>query len=214
MLLHPNWVDLTPMEIAEHLCRISSMVLVSGEKRQRLPKIVVDGVEDYGTASSRDTGRLLRCWDDGRRSMFNLSKAEGALDNVEETFQDAEEIEGMEVVQLIRDLNGRKIFRQDIKINKYTTKAVQLSVLATRITRIVVRVGTIDIDVQGHHTKMPEVVCDSIESRKRKAADSIVRDDVNLAESLVTIQASETSPVIEVSRKRSWVVPSVHVFDD
>ena len=168
--LNPNRVDLTPMEIAEYLCRTSSMVFVSGEKRQRLPKIVVDGVEDYGTASSRDTGRLLRCWDDGRRSMFNLSKAEGALDN-------AEEIEGMDAVQFIKDLNSRKIFRQDLKMNKYTTKAVQLSVLATRITRIVVRVGTIDIDEQGHHTKMPEVVCDSIESRKRKASDSIVRDD-------------------------------------
>ena len=68
MLLHPDRADLTPMEIAQYLCRVSTRVLVSGEKHQRLPKIVVDGVEDYGSSSWRDTGRLLRCWDDGRRS--------------------------------------------------------------------------------------------------------------------------------------------------
>eukprot|EP00117_Sycon_ciliatum_P002826 scpid97284/ scgid0884/ len=113
------------MEIAEYLCRISSMVLVSGENRQRLPKIVVDGVDDYGSPSSRDTGRLLRCWDDGRRSMFNLSQVEGAVDDAEETFRDAEEIEDIELIQLVKDLNTRKIFRQDARMNKFTTKAVQ-----------------------------------------------------------------------------------------
>ena len=99
LLLHPDRVDMTPMEIAEYLCRVSSRVLVSGDKLQRLPKIVVDGVADYGSPSSRDTGRLLRCWDDGRRSMYNVMKAAGVLDIVEETFENGEQIEAQELVR-------------------------------------------------------------------------------------------------------------------
>ena len=105
VLLHPDRVDMSPMEIAEYLCRVSSMIIVSGDKLQRLPKIVVDGVADYGSPSSRDTGRLLRCWDDGRRSMFNVMKAARALDNVEETFENADQIEAQEFIRVIKDLN-------------------------------------------------------------------------------------------------------------
>ena len=145
---------------------------MSGDKLQRLPKIVVDGVADYGSPSSRDTGRLLRCWDDGRRSMFNVMKAAGALDNVEETFENADQIEAQEFIRVIKDLNERMIFRRDGD-TEAMTKSVRLSVIATRITRVVVRVGTIDIDDEGYHKKMPEVLCDTIASRKRKADDDL-----------------------------------------
>ena len=205
MLLHPDRTDLTPMEIAQYLCRVSTRVLVSGEKHQRLPKIVVDGVEDYGSSSWRDTGRLLRCWDDGRRSMYNVMKVAGVLDIVEETFANGEQIEVQELIRVIKDLNDRKVFRKDGD-SQATTKSVRLSVMSTRITRVVARVGTIDIDDEGYPKKMPEVSCDYVVSRKRKADD-------DLDEAIVTIQASNTAPIIEVSRKRSWVVPSQDIFD-
>ena len=137
--------------------------------------------------------------------VFNVMKAAGALDNVEETFENADQIEAQEFIRVIKDLNERMIFRRDGD-TEATTKSVRLSVMATRITRVVVRVGTIDIDDEGYHKKMPDVLCDTIASRKRKADD-------DLDKSIVTIQASDTSPVIEVSRKRSWVVPSVDIFD-
>ena len=103
----------------------------------------------------------------------------------------ADQIEAQEFIRVIKDLNERMIFRRDGD-TEATTKSVRLSVIATRITRVVVRVGTIDIDDEGYHKKMPDVLCDTIASRKRKADD-------DLDESIVTIQASDTSPVIEVS---------------
>ena len=65
------------------------------------------------------------------------------------------------------------------------------------------RVGTVDIDENFPNTKMPEVACDDIESRKRKAYESV---DSDQSDSLVMVQASESSPLIEVSRKRFWTV--------
>eukprot|EP00117_Sycon_ciliatum_P035852 scpid101954/ scgid27093/ len=113
LLLHPDRVDLTSLEVAEYLCRVSTRVLAAGEKRQRLPKIIMAGVDDYGSPSQHDNGMLLRCWDDGRRSMYNVMKAKGAINEAEEVFKDAEEVESSELLKLVKDLNTRKIFRQD-----------------------------------------------------------------------------------------------------
>eukprot|EP00117_Sycon_ciliatum_P022748 scpid93211/ scgid19528/ len=144
--------------------------------------------------------------------LIAVMKCEGAIEEVEETFKNAEEVASIELLKLVKDLNTRNIFRQDKKTNKFTTNAVQLSVIPTRVTRIVVRVGTVGIDKYGLNTKLPEVVCDTTESRKRRAYES---ESGDLSDPLVRIQASESSQLIEVivSRKRSWTVPSVHVFE-
>ena len=169
LFLHPNRVDLTPMEIAQYTCRVSALVLRANAKRQRLPKIVVGDVEDHGTARRDDNGVLLRCWDDGSRTCYNVMKtdAEFSLKGVEDTFVNGRQIESPELLDVIRELNKCQVFRTDRTMMKFRSNAVQLRIVPTRVTRILVRVGTVDLDENGLTTKLPEVVCDTVESQTK-----------------------------------------------
>ena len=73
------------------------------------------------------------------------------------------------------------------------------------------RVGTIDISEDGFVSKLPESTVDTIEVQRRLSTGSLIADWV---EPLVHIRASDNSTSYCVSRKRSWVNPSSHVFEE
>ena len=70
----------------------------------------------------------------------------------------------------------------------HSTKAVQLRAVATRVRRIRVRVGTIDISEDGFVSKLPESTVDTMEVQRRSSTDSSIADWV---EPLVHIRASD-----------------------
>ena len=70
MFRHPRRVDMTPLAAAEYVCRLSGLVLKVKDLKQHLPKIVISGVEDFGTVSDSDDGVIVRKWTDGRYSQL------------------------------------------------------------------------------------------------------------------------------------------------
>eukprot|EP00117_Sycon_ciliatum_P031911 scpid95381/ scgid24869/ len=158
------------MEIAQYTCRVSALVLRANAKRQRLPKIVVGDVQDYRTARREDNDVLLCSWDDGSTTCYNVMKTddtEFSLKGVEDTFVNGRQIESPELLDVIRELNKCQVFRTDRTMMKFRSNAVQLRIVPTRVTRILVRVGTVDLDENGLTTKLPEVVCDTVESQTK-----------------------------------------------
>ena len=49
---------MTPLTAAKYLCRVTGLVLDVRGRQQHLPKIVIDGVEDYGTINESEDGDL------------------------------------------------------------------------------------------------------------------------------------------------------------
>ena len=128
-----------------------------------------------------------------------------------DVFAEAEYLDASDVMMMIADINRNEVYRVDQAIVRHSTKAVKLHAVATRITRVRVQVGTIDIDEDGFISTLPESTCDAMEARKRSSNDSPMSD---WDEPLVHLRTSDTSASYCVSRKRSWINPSIHVFEE
>ena len=214
MIAHPRRFDMSPLTAAEYIiCRVTSLILNVKNRKQHLPKIVIGGVEDYGTISETDDGVILRRWTDGRHSFYKLSdmRDEPCSQHIIDLFADATYLDSSDVMQLVKEVNENEVSRVDRVRVRRSTKAVQLRAVATRVTRIRVRVGTIDIGDDGFISKLPESTVDTMAVQRRSSTDSSIADWV---EPLVHIRASDNSTSYCVSRKRSWVNPSSHVLEE
>eukprot|EP00117_Sycon_ciliatum_P027435 scpid95006/ scgid22284/ len=122
-------------------------------------------------------------------------------------FADATYSDASDIMKLIDDVNRKEVYRVDAASVCHSTKAVKLRAVATRVTRIRVQVSTIDISEDGFISKLPESTCDMMEVRRRTSNDNMMTDWV---EPLVHLRTSDTSSSYCVSRKRSWINPSLH----